>query len=131
MDNSIICMGPSVENIILGIIANGLYSVISYFGKSGKKIFIEKEIKKDEHGLKQILERGTNSICKELNKLNLDKNNKIILFLESPEVEMVVRQIYSAKLSNRQGIGGWLQSARNLLHCLLCLLVPIKRKLRN
>ena len=84
---------PAVQNIIQGLIANGLYSFISRLGYSGKRILIDEEIK-EEPDLQRILERG-NKIVREFNDLDPTASDKISLFLSSPEVDMVIRQIYS------------------------------------
>ncbi|MGA9097452.1 MAG: hypothetical protein WB392_00805 [Methanotrichaceae archaeon] len=97
------CITPSIETIILGIIANGLTSMISHLGYAGKRILIDQTIKKDspDPDLTRIIESSVKA-AGELAELNGIPDDKLSSFLALPEVEMIVRQIFSSKLLENQ-----------------------------
>jgi hypothetical protein len=99
-------MDPVIQNIILGVVANGFTGMIAYLGQAGRDCIIGKEmlekIDRDKSALEPILHKGTDSLAENIEWGGPAKLEEVCLFLSSPEVESIVRQIYSTKLSQDQ-----------------------------
>jgi len=84
-------LDPAMQNIILGVIANSLSGFASY-----SFIKIKNSISKNNN-TKSILKENIDAIehFAEINNVN---RRDIYQFVGSPEVESILRQIYSSKL---------------------------------
>ncbi|WP_421909801.1 hypothetical protein [Methanolacinia petrolearia] len=91
-------MSVILTTILLGTISNGLYQIFPYIAFRGKDFLIDKKIIENNKALNKLLEDSTEDTIK---LLESDENftvDNLELFLMSPEIEDVVRQIYYAKL---------------------------------
>lgn len=95
-------MDQNALSILLGLITNGLTSLLSQLGhKAGNaligKEFIEKwELEKTS--LSPILDKATKIMIANMQQEDFPNEEIVCLFLLSPEVNEIVRQIYSIKL---------------------------------
>ncbi len=100
-------MDPNIQNIILGIVANGLTELIAYFGRRGRDFIIGKEMiekmKRERAALQPILQRAADAVAESIEWDGPSRLEEVCLFLTSPEVEKIIRQIYSTKLSEDKG----------------------------
>jgi NACHT domain len=90
--------GPAIENIILGVLANGLTSIISNLGYKCKNVIISEKIKETGFNLPFIIEEAVDAARETEDGRKISKISNLSAFLASPEVETIVRQIYSARL---------------------------------
>jgi hypothetical protein len=92
-----------IVTVLTGIIANGLTSIIAQLGRKTGRLIIGQQlinkIKLDESSLRPILQKSMDEVAGEIEWKGLPSIEEICLFLTSPEVEAIVRQIYAAKLS--------------------------------
>lgn len=92
-------MDPNIESIILGVIANGLTTLISYLGSKGWDRVdgneLMQEIEQKKISLGPILQDATTTVSEELDW----DNPNVHFFLASPDVEALVRQVFAAKLA--------------------------------
>jgi hypothetical protein len=89
---------PAMENIILGVLANGFTSILSNIGQKCTDSINSEEIKKKGKVLQLMIEKAVDA-TKEIAEGNkIFEIDNLSVFLASPEVETVVRQIYSARL---------------------------------
>lgn len=99
-------MDPNIQTILLGLLVNGLTAFIAQFGHKDSKLLIGEEllkkIKWEESALHPILQKATQAVSEGIEWQRLPKLEIVCLFLNSPEVEAIVRQIYAAKLSLRE-----------------------------
>jgi hypothetical protein len=115
-------MDNMIENIILGVIANGLTSLIAYIGRGGIKILKREEnlrqLLKEDANLATILQKATASVSKTL-KLDIkSQTERLRFFLASPDVDSIVRQIYASRLTSMKN-GNHLKSIQTeFLACL-------------
>lgn len=95
-------LSSAVGNVILGVIGNGLTSLIGYAGKRGEDFLIGKEllqkIELDKTSLEPVLSKVTEAAIQVVQSIDGIRLEEICLFLGSPEVEGLIRQIFSAKL---------------------------------
>jgi hypothetical protein len=95
-------MEPNLQNVVLGVLSNGLTTLIAHLGRKGGKLLVGKElyqrIKREETALYPILKRATEAVAEGIEWNGPPRMEEICLFLSSPEVEAIVRQMYSAKL---------------------------------
>lgn len=93
MDATIL-MDSSIQNVVLGVIANGLTGLITYSGYG-----LKRHITRNKKSLLYVIEKGIQNTSE---NLTIDDNitkKDIKQFISSPEVESIVRQIYSTNLS--------------------------------
>jgi hypothetical protein len=82
---------PNLQSILLGVVSNGLYSLIIQLGKG---LFVRK--KSTQASLGSILEAAIDQAVEDIEWQGPPRIEEVCLFLESPEVEEIVRQIYAA-----------------------------------
>jgi hypothetical protein len=93
-----------VLNLLLGVIGNGFTSVIAYVGRAahrGKKGDKLPELYARNSTAGLLLQRGLTRSAAMVSLLNRDKEG-IQRFLNSPDAETIVRQIYAAQIIPRQ-----------------------------
>ena len=115
-------MDNMIENIILGVIANGLTSLIAYIGRGGIKISKREEnlrqLLKEDTTLVPILQKAAVSIAKAEKFENKFQEERLKFFLVSPDVDAIVRQIYASRLTSHKN-GNHLKSIQTeFLACL-------------
>jgi len=120
-------MNNTIENIILGVIANGLTSLIAYIGRGGIKILKHEEnlrqlLEKDA-ALATILQKATVSVAKTLRLDNKSQTEKLRFFLASPDIDSIVRQIYASQLTSTKN-GNHLRSIQT--EFLACLAIHLR-----
>ena len=117
-------MDNMIENIILGVIANGLTSLIAYIGRGGIKILKGEEnlrqLLEKEATLATILQKATVSVAKTLKLDNKSQAERLRFFLASPDVDSIVRQIYASRLTLKKN-GNHLKSIRTEFSACLAL----------
>ena len=95
-------MDPNLLNIILGLITNGLTSLISVSGQqTGKALIGKKFLEKwelEKTSLEPLLQTAIKRVAETVEWKGYVREEVISLFLLSPEAEEIVRQIYSTKL---------------------------------
>lgn len=92
-------MDSAIENILLGVIANGLTAIIAHLGRKGRKLLCGEKIGQKDTNLLSILKNAADEVAENIEWNGPSRVEEVCLFLSSPEVEAVVRQIYSAKQS--------------------------------
>jgi hypothetical protein len=92
----------AIQNIILGVMGNGLTSLIAHSGQKFKAYVLDEkflqEMREKGHSLQGLLQNAADSVAEEIEWNGPAKVEEVCLFLMSPEVESIVRQIYSTKL---------------------------------
>lgn len=101
-------MDSNVLTVILGLAVNGLTSLIAKIGHKSSELligieFLEKwELEKTS--LQPILQRAISEVEESIKWPGSKREEELVcLFLLSPEVEEIVRQIYSTKLLSKKG----------------------------
>ncbi|MCP4669558.1 MAG: NACHT domain-containing protein, partial [Deltaproteobacteria bacterium] len=93
----------ALESIVCGVIANGLTALLAFMGRKTGELLTGKELRKklklDETALKPILEKAVTKVADTVDLKGPGKMEEVSLFLHSPEVETMVRQIFSFRLS--------------------------------
>ncbi len=96
----------AIQNVILGVIGNGFTSLIAHSGQKAKSFFLDEEslarMQERGHSLQGILENAADSVAEEIEWDGPASLEQVCLFLMSPEVEAIMRQIYSATLLESQ-----------------------------
>jgi len=91
-------METALMNIVLGVVANGVTSLLAYIGAFIGKTFTNEEIRKEleirKTALEPIIEDAVKAVSTELDW----KNPRIEEFLNSPELESLVRQIFTTQV---------------------------------
>jgi len=89
-------MNPNVQNIILGVVANAITTMLGQAGRKAHKLIVgEKEQKAD---LQALLKKSINDLAGTIQWPGPGRLEEVCLFLCSPEVEEYVRQIYAVQL---------------------------------
>ncbi|MBE7445676.1 MAG: NACHT domain-containing protein [Planctomycetia bacterium] len=92
-------MNSGIENIILGVIANGLTAIIAHLGHKGRKFLFGEKIGQKNTDFLSLLKNAADEVAEKIEWNGPSRLEEVCLFLTSPEVEAVVRQIYSVKHS--------------------------------
>jgi hypothetical protein len=94
---------PDILAVILGLITNGLTSLLSATGNNIGKLIIGKEFdekwKLEKTSLLPILQTSISQLEEHIDLKGVKGEEIICLFLLSPEVEEIVRQIYSLQIT--------------------------------
>jgi len=90
-------MSMAVENVVLGVIANAMTSVLAYIGRQAGILPLDEflgVLRSRKHGLLSVIREATASVSKspEINDRGLRE------FLRSSEVETIARQVVSSKI---------------------------------
>ena len=89
-------MDTNVQNVILGVVANGVTAMLGQAGRKVHDLLVgEKEQKGDLHAL---LRKSIKQVAETIQWAGPGRLEEICLFLFSPEVEEYVRQIYAVQL---------------------------------
>lgn len=96
-------LSPDVmQNILLGIIGNGLTSLIAHTGQEAKAFLQDeaslKEMQEKSHSLQGLLQDAADAVAEKIEWNGPADLEQVCSFLMSPEVESIMRQIYAAKL---------------------------------
>jgi hypothetical protein len=89
-------MDPSVQNIILGVVANGITAVLGQASRKARKLICGVNDQKTD--LQSLLKKSINNVAETIKWPGPGRLEEVCLFLCSPEVEEYVRQIYAAQL---------------------------------
>lgn len=99
-------MDSQITSVLIGVLANGLAFFTSHIlRKSGKFIIGEKlieKMKQSEESIRTILKKSLDNISEKIEWKGPPRLEKICLFITSPEVETIVRQIYATNLTEVQ-----------------------------
>lgn len=102
-------MDSNVLTIILGLMTNGLSSLIAQLGHKSGKLLIGKEFldkwELEKTALQPILQKAISEVEESIQWTGPSKEEIVCLFLLSPEIEEIVRQIYSTKLLRKKENG--------------------------
>jgi len=94
-------MDPNLLSIILGLITNGLTSLIAVSGQQVGKALIGKEFLEkwelEKTSLEPLLRTAIERVAETVQWKGPAKEEVVSLFLLTPEVEEIVRQIYSTR----------------------------------
>ncbi|GAA5531199.1 NACHT domain-containing protein [Herpetosiphon gulosus] len=94
----------TLQNILLGVAGNGLTSVLAFYSLRLKDSLSakQKQILKDivDKRLPNIMDRSLEDFKNDFDWTDRDNLELVCLFLESPEVDLVIRKIYSSSLFN-------------------------------
>ena len=95
---------PNLLTVILGLITNGLTSLLSTTGQKIGKLIVGKEFLEkwelEKTALLPILQNSISQLEEHIDLKEIKGEEIICLFLLSPEVEEIVRQIYSLRIIN-------------------------------
>jgi len=86
-----------IEGIISGVIANSLTTIVLSMG--GKSQEALQNLFRNDSSLDKTLKRGTQLVADATELENEQKAERLRMFLSSPDVESIVRQIYANKLT--------------------------------
>jgi len=94
---------PNLLNIILGLITNGLTSLIAMSGKTAGNLLIGKDFREkwelEKTSLAPILHSAIQSVAENIEWKGSTRDEIVSLFLLSPEVQNIVRQIYATRFA--------------------------------
>ena len=97
-----ICMDPNLLAILLGLVTNGLTSLIAKFGHKSKELLIGKDFLEkwelEKTSLEPILQHAITNVEEHIEWKAPPSLEVTCSFLLTPEVEAIVRQIYSANI---------------------------------
>jgi NACHT domain len=103
-------MDPNLLSIILGVAANVLTSLITQFGHKTGELLIDKEFLKkwelEKTALQPLIQNAPHDVAENLQWHKPLTLEETYAFLHAPEVEAIVRQIYSTKLVGDKRRGG-------------------------
>jgi hypothetical protein len=88
-------LDPNVQNVILGVVANGITGILGKAGRQLRKVAIGD--KTQEIDLPALLKRSIQSVADAIQWTGPGRLEEICLYLCSPEVEEYVRQIYATQ----------------------------------
>ena len=95
-------MDSDIRNILIGVFTNILSEIVIYFGKKSGELLIGRDMLEQRQlkttALSPILEDAINEIFENLEWNDLQNANDIYLFLGSPEIHEIIRQLYSTYL---------------------------------
>lgn len=107
-------MDPVTSGVISGVIANGLTAVAAHIGHKGNEIFKRKDrfrqLLESDTALARILQKATASVARSAQFGDEHQVEKLRIFLVSPDVDAIVRQIYASQLSTEKS--GYRESIR-------------------
>lgn len=96
-----------VEGIILGILGNAATSVSSRAASKFGRMLIGKELlekwKIEETALQPMLRKAADALSEVVDLGGPARMEEVCLFLVTPEVEAILRQIYTAQLTEEEG----------------------------
>lgn len=115
-------MDQNLQTIALGIIANGLTSLISFINNNLNELTKEN---KANTSLKDIITESINSVSEEIHWDGPVRIEEVCLFILSPEVEELIRQMMSSCLCNNDKQKS-LKSLKNEFLKLFSLFADIK-----
>lgn len=99
-------MDSNTLSIILGVVANGLTSLIAKsIHKSGQLLIGEEFLEKwelEKTSLEPIMNRAVNNVAETIEWRGPVREEIVSLFLLSPQVEEIVRQIYSTSYKSKE-----------------------------
>jgi len=92
-----------IQSIVTGLITSGLTGMITYFHRKGRDGLVGKDLIKKmkikETALQPIVNKAVEAVSNTVELIGPGKMEEISLFLSSPEVEEIVRQLYAEKIS--------------------------------
>lgn len=98
-----------VEGIITGVVANGLTTIVLSMGGKSQEA-LQNLFRKDSE-LDKTLTKAIQSVANAAELDNEQEAEKLRMFLSSPDVESIVRQIYANKLTDDMDVN-YLKSIR-------------------
>ncbi len=110
---------PNILNIVLGLITNGLTSLLASSGRKTGTLLIGKEFLEkweiEKTSLAPLLHSAICQVAETVEWKGYILEEIVSLFLLSPEVEDVVRQVYSTEIDGNQTQGSLLSIRRIFL----------------
>src|SRR6201986_824234 len=94
-------MDPNIQNVILGLVANGLTSLLSGTYQLGKKL-VRKQHPSASPQLQRILQKALEDVSEAIEWTGPPSLEEVCIFLNPPETEMVVRQLFAIQLTNEK-----------------------------
>jgi hypothetical protein len=96
-------MDPNLLSVILAVAANGLTALIAHLGHKSKEFIIGKDFLEkwelEKTALQPILQNVPHDVAENMQWQGPPSLEETYAFLHTPEVEAIVRQIYSMKFS--------------------------------
>lgn len=96
-------LDPNIQNIVLGAVTNGLTALVAHIGRKAGRALVGEQLlekmRRNQTALQPILQRAADALAEKIEWEGPPRLEEVCLFLTSPEVETVLRQIYSARLS--------------------------------
>jgi hypothetical protein len=93
----------TIQSIVTGLITSGLAGMVTYFWRKGRDGLVGKDLIKKmkikKTALQPIVNKAVEAVSNTVELIGPGKMEKISLFLSSPEVEEIVRQLYAEKIS--------------------------------
>jgi GTPase SAR1 family protein len=125
-------LDPNIQNVILGVVGNIFTSFLYYSANKGIRLFVgEKNIKRKRMSQTSLEPILTSAIAEVFEGVEWDgstKSTEICLFLGSPEVEDVVRQIFSSLLLQSDQTSSFLSKIELEFKTLISLHVDLERE---
>jgi len=118
-----------IQGIISGVIANGITAFVAC--TSSKSLKTLQHLFSKDPALYKTLKDAAASVADATELDDAHKAEKIRLFLSSPEVETIVRQIYASKLTSDKNINHLESICAEFLACLSFYLGEPKRSLKE
>src|SRR6185503_12970961 len=96
-------MESAITNIILSVVGNALTSLIAYTIDQSRKSIFGKDLFAKTDSMKSSLEPVINQIIDSVtditNSIGTLSIEEVCLFLNTPEVETIIRQLFSAQIT--------------------------------
>lgn len=96
-------MDTSIQAVLLGVLANALTALVARVAQKGETLLIGEDILKkrklDGTALEPILQKAIAAVAEGIHWEGPQGIEEVCLFLGSPDVEAIVRQVFSASLS--------------------------------
>ena len=99
-------MDATLSAILLGIVSNSFYEIVPFIYAKGKEALYDKRVFQNNHELNTLIEKSSERTVDLLNSKKDFSLKNLELFLSAPEVEELVRHIYSVSfLKDEDKIG--------------------------
>jgi hypothetical protein len=93
---------PNLMNVLMSVLGNGLTALIATSYNRGKAVLFSDSLYSNETPLNNYVRSALAEVAEKIQWADTPRLEEICLFLTSPDVETVVRQMYSANLADDQ-----------------------------